>query len=72
MPGTRAHPAKGLLAVERRRITEVAAGTGYCAAYVGRVLNGVIEPTPEFRRRLSKYLGRPEDELFAHILDGAA
>jgi transcriptional regulator with XRE-family HTH domain len=61
---TRAHPAKGVLAVERRRVDEVARGTGYCAAYVGRILNGHIEPTAEFRRRLSAYLGRPESELF--------
>lgn len=64
MLGPRAHPAKGLLAVERRRQTDVAAAIGYCAAYVGRVLNGDIEPSPEFRRRLCEYLGRPEHELF--------
>lgn len=59
-----AHPAKGILAVERRRVDQTAKAIGYCSAYVGRTLNGYIVPTAEFRRRLSQYLDRPESELF--------
>lgn len=61
---TRAHPARGILAVEHRPIREVAEATGYCPAYVGRVLSGRMPLTAEFRRRLTAFLGRPEDELF--------
>ena len=61
---SRAHPARGILAVERRAIREVAAEVGYCPAYVGRVLAGRMPLTVEFRRRLATALRRPEAELF--------
>jgi len=60
----KAHPALGLLAVEQRLISDVAGNVGYCPAYVGRVLRKRNPATPEFRRRLSAYLARPESELF--------
>lgn len=60
----KAHPAKGVLAVQRTPLREVAADLGYCEAYVGRVLNGRMPVSAEFRLRLSDYLGRPESELF--------
>ena len=60
----RAHPVRGLLAVQQTPISDVAAGTGYCAAYVGRVIRKRMPATTEFRRRLSAYLGKPESELF--------
>ncbi len=63
----RAHPARGLLAVEQRPLTDVAEATGYCAPYVGRVLNKRLPATPEFRRRLAAYLGRSETELFDDV-----
>lgn len=60
----RAHPARGILAVEGRLIRDVAWEAGYCPAYVGRVLARQLPLTAEFRRRLSRVLGRPESELF--------
>lgn len=60
----RAHPALGLLAVERRRISDVAEGVGYCPAYVGRVLRKRNPATVEFRRRLATFLEKPESDLF--------
>lgn len=68
----RAHPALGLLAVEQRRLADVAEATGYCAPYVGRVLRKRNPATSEFRRRLSAYLGRPESELFDDEVLGVA
>lgn len=68
----KAHPARGLLAVQQRPLTDVADATGYCAPYVGRVLNKRLPATPEFRRRLSAYLGRPEAELFDDIVHETA
>ena len=64
----RTHPARALLALERRQLSDVAADLGYCPAYVGRVLNKRMPATAEFRRRLARYLGRPEEELFDEAL----
>ncbi len=63
---TTSQPAKAVLALPWVINTRVAAAYGYSQHYVGRVLNGVIEPSPRFRAFLATFLHVPEGELFRH------
>ncbi len=58
------HPAKGILAVQRLTLREVAEQIGMNSQVVGRMLNGRAAASPRFRRDLSRVLDRPESELF--------
>lgn len=58
-------PAKALITASGRTIKDVAAEVGVNAHYLGRVLNGYVEPWPALRASLSTCLGVPESGLFA-------
>lgn len=60
----RPHPAKGELAVRRISNRQVAAALELSEQHTGRVLNGFERVSPRFRRKLSKSLGLPANELF--------
>ncbi len=57
-------PAKALLALRRISNRALARHVGASPGWVGRVLNGWVEPSPDFRRRTSEVLGVPEWQLF--------
>lgn len=57
-------PAKAILAVRRITNRRVAAVYACSPHYVGRVLNGLQEPSPRFRAFLAAFLDLPEDALF--------
>jgi transcriptional regulator with XRE-family HTH domain len=59
-------PQPALAELRLRRITNraVARATDYTPHWVGRVLLGHVPPSAEFRKRLSDFLGLPEDRLF--------
>lgn len=69
---TRAHPALGVIVVEGLQIRDVARECHYHPQYVARVLRKQMRLSPEFRRRLSAVLGRPESELFDEDLEVAS
>lgn len=63
-------PAKAHLAL-RRDLTqrELARRVGVSEAWVGRVLNGVEEASPELREAIARELGLPVEALFrAHLV----
>lgn len=57
-------PAKGILALRRITNRQVASSLGCSTAWVGRVLNGHVEPPERFRQALSSLLDTPISELF--------
>lgn len=57
-------PAKAVLALRRITNRRVAAAYGSSDHYVGRVLNGLQQPSPRFRAFLAAFLDAEEDELF--------
>lgn len=57
-------PAKAVLAMRRISNREVAAALGISAQYLGRVLNGYVEPSARLRAEVAAFLSRPESKLF--------
>jgi transcriptional regulator with XRE-family HTH domain len=58
------HPAKGVLAVRRITIRDVAAHLGYSPTYISKALNGWHSPSPRLRAGIAEMVGLPESALF--------
>jgi transcriptional regulator with XRE-family HTH domain len=67
-------PALAILRMRGHTNSEVAHATGYSRTWVGLVLNGHRQPSPEFRRKLAAFTDLPEVALFRsdEPADGAA
>ena len=64
--GNRTEPQPAAVVLRLRRISnkQVAEATGFCGAWVGRVLNGYSKPSRKFRMGVARFLELPESELF--------
>jgi transcriptional regulator with XRE-family HTH domain len=60
----RIQPAKIVLTARGTTHREVAAQIGRTPSYVGRVLNGQVRPSQQFRADLAAALDLPVDQLF--------
>lgn len=58
------YPAKAELARRRIPLTHVAKASGYCPAWVGRVLNGYVKPPTRLIEAVADLTGLPAEALF--------